>query len=66
MKIVVYDENTDMVACIYDADTNEISTYNNCDIRIYDDNIEPVMEVDDDDNVYLIHDAYLLSENYLK
>lgn len=67
MQLAIYETETNRLACIYDTEDETISTYQGYDIRTYDDGIMPIMEVvEETEECYLIHEAYLLTPKYLE
>lgn len=67
MQLAIYEIETNRLACIYDTEDETMSAYQGYDIRKYDDDIMPIMEMEDDtENCYIIHEAYLLTPEYLE
>ena len=61
MKFVIYEEDTNKIACIFDFNEFEVLTYSRYNIREYDDDIEPVMETKlKTNNTFLIQNSFIL------
>lgn len=67
MKSVIYNQDTKEVVAIIDIENSEIVCMGDFYLEMYDDDAEPCfVEYENDDNLYLTKDNFVMYPNYLK
>lgn len=54
MIFAIYESSTNRLTGAFDTETHELKSYTSFDVREYGDGFQPIIEYDDDSDVYLV------------